>query len=153
MSEEHSSTFMIEGVLGELSPKMEATEARDNREEDGSSSTLGKDDNEGNNAIDENLSIDVADQQVEAQYEEQVPLKVEESVLKRDHGEETVLIIENEVQIIPPQGLVQEQPPIFIKTLQDSSRYDKLKTKRPHFSHDFFKVREAFLIQRYPEHI
>lgn len=52
--EEESLTFMIEGVLDELSPEIETTEAcGDGEEEKGWSSTLGKDDNESNDANDE----------------------------------------------------------------------------------------------------
>lgn len=49
---------------------MEATKARGNRKEEGSSSTLGKDDHEGNDTGDEDKIIDIADQQVEVQHGE-----------------------------------------------------------------------------------
>lgn len=53
MAEEQSPTLIIEGVLGKLGPKVEATEARDSGEEEGSSSTPRKDNIEGNVANDE----------------------------------------------------------------------------------------------------
>lgn len=70
---EQSYTFMIEGILCELAPEVEATEAQGNEEEEGSRYTPS--DNEGNNANDENQIIDGVDQQVEYQYEEQVPIE------------------------------------------------------------------------------
>lgn len=45
--EEQSSTLKIEGVLGDLEPEIETVEVREAEEEEGSSSTLEKDDNEG----------------------------------------------------------------------------------------------------------
>lgn len=43
VSEEQPPTLMIEGVLAKLASKVEATEARGDGEEEGSSSTIGKD--------------------------------------------------------------------------------------------------------------
>lgn len=132
--EEQSPNLMIEGVLGELEPQVEATEARGvEDEEEGWSSTTGKDDNEGDDANDEDQINNIVDQQVEVLHKEQVTIDVKESVLVGDHREETILIID-EVQIIPPQAPVQ-QPPTFVKTLQDlNPYYNKFRIKRPHFS-------------------
>lgn len=68
-------------MLGELAPEVEATEAHAAKEEDErSSSTLGKDDNEGNIASDEDQIADAAGQQVKAQQEELTPIEVDECV-------------------------------------------------------------------------
>lgn len=45
MHEEHSLTLMIEGILGKLAPEVDATKTH-KIEEEGSSSTVGKDDND-----------------------------------------------------------------------------------------------------------
>lgn len=42
--EEQSPTLLIEGVLGELAPEVEITEAQDDVEKEGSSSTPGEED-------------------------------------------------------------------------------------------------------------
>lgn len=58
------------GYVDDIAPRVEATKARGNRKEEGSSSTLGKDDHEGNDTGDEDKIIDIADQQVEVQHGE-----------------------------------------------------------------------------------
>lgn len=51
---------MIETVLGELALEVEAIKAQGNKEEEGSSSTPGKEDNEGvNTVIEEQRSITI----------------------------------------------------------------------------------------------
>lgn len=57
MLEEQSLTLMIERVLGEFAPELEATEACDAKEEEVSSSTPGKDDSEGKDANNENQTL------------------------------------------------------------------------------------------------
>lgn len=92
-------------LVGELAPKVEATKARGKGEEEGSSSTPGKEENEGNIASDEDQHVDATGQQVEDQYDVQEPIEVQESVLERDY--EVTPIKEDEVQIIPPPETVQ----------------------------------------------
>lgn len=73
MPKEQSPTFMIEGVLGELEPVVEATEARGVKKEDGSSSTPGKDDNKGDGTNDDKIDdapMGYTKQQVEVREEE-----------------------------------------------------------------------------------
>lgn len=74
------------------------------------SQTAGKDDNEGN---------DAKEQTVKAHQEEPTPIEFEVSVPKRDHDEYMTPIKEEKLQIIPPLGPVQLQPPPFIKTHKD----------------------------------
>lgn len=57
MLEEQSLTLMIERVLGEFAPELEATEACDAKEEEVSSSTPGKDDSEGKDANNQTLIL------------------------------------------------------------------------------------------------
>lgn len=83
---------------------MEATEPQGNEEEEGSSSILGKDDNERNVVSDADQIVNAADQQVE----ERTP--------KRDHKEEIALLME-ELQIIPPLVSVDHRPSAFTKNL------------------------------------
>lgn len=52
---------MIESMLNELAPEVEATKAKGNGQEEGSSSTPGKDDNGNNDANDEKQIIDATD--------------------------------------------------------------------------------------------
>lgn len=66
MPEEQSSTVMIESVLSELAFEVQATEARCAKEEEGSSPTLCKDDNEENNIEDKDQITDTTYQQIEA---------------------------------------------------------------------------------------
>lgn len=54
----------------------------------------------------ENALVKYTDQLVEVQEKEQVAIKVEERMPEGDHKEETISIIEDEFQNIPPPTLV-----------------------------------------------
>lgn len=79
-------------MLGELASEVEATKAQGNGEEEGSSFTPGKDDNEGNFASDEDQIVDATDELVEAQHKEQAQIEVGECAGERDHEEITPII-------------------------------------------------------------
>lgn len=65
---------MIEIVLIELTPKVEATEARGIKEEEWSSSTPSREDNEGNDVDGKDQIDNALDQQVENPEKEQMPI-------------------------------------------------------------------------------
>lgn len=85
---------MIEGVLDDLASELETAEVHEIEEKEGSSSTMGKNDNEGEDVDDENQvknSLEAHNkQQVMIQDEEQAPILVEESVPDGDHREEII---------------------------------------------------------------
>lgn len=58
---------MIEGMLDDLKPQVETAETSELEEEEGSSSSLGKDDLEGNDAGDENPANDASREQIKQQ--------------------------------------------------------------------------------------
>lgn len=64
---EQSPTLIIEGVLGDLTPKVENADIRGIEEEEGWSSTPGNDDHEGDDVDDENQIDDASEEQIEHQ--------------------------------------------------------------------------------------
>lgn len=91
---------MIGVVMGALAPEVEAIGAQGNEEEEGSSSTPGKEDKEGVNVNIKDQLVNLPSQQIEVQQEEQegqAPIEVEESASERDYEEEAILVIEDEV--------------------------------------------------------
>lgn len=58
---------MIEDILGDLAPQVETAEISELEEEEGSSSTLGKDDREGNDADNENQANNAPIEQIKQQ--------------------------------------------------------------------------------------
>lgn len=132
--EAQSPILMIQGVLRELTPKVEVVEAQGIVEEDRSSSTFRKEDVEGKNAVNEGQAVEVLSEQTEIPPTEpkyQNPIVNEESVLQRAIDEKNIPEAKDEAQVTAPPASTQ-QSPTFLKTLLDTSpHYDKLETKRP----------------------
>lgn len=139
MPEAQSPTLMIQSVLGKLAPREVVTEALNiiKEEEEGSSSTPGKDDAEDVPAgHPEVLLANTQLEQVEAPPQDQSLVIIEESVPEGVERSPEALGLEAEVQPVPPpatssRGLVPNRGPAFVKVSLDASPYyESLRTKR-----------------------
>lgn len=103
-------------------------------EEEGLSSTLGKEDVEDENIAIESQIMKPSTEQTEIPPTEPKnpnPTVIEESVLEGALEEVTIPTTEDEVQVIALPVPMQWSP-AFVKTLLDSSlNYDRLRTRRP----------------------
>lgn len=111
----------------ELAPKVETVEAREIEEEEGSSFTPRKDDDEGGDAVNEHQAGDAQEEQTEHQSHglrrRTMPIEVEESMPEGDSGEELIpSTIEDEAKIIPPPAQHNKSLRLsrIFKTLRDT---------------------------------
>lgn len=104
---------MIKGLLGELAPEVEITRAQSNMDEEGSSSTPGKEYIKDDNATNEDQFVNASSQQKKFNMNTKInKIEVDESTLERGLEEETVSLIEDEVQGHQPSPVsAQRQPP------------------------------------------
>lgn len=141
---------MIQGVLGELAPGEEVVEAPGAvEEEEGSSSTPGKEDAKDGGATSTVQIVDVLTGQPEvlpttvqpAQPENvpqsQTPILIEESVPEAGERSLEALELGEEVRTTPPtatsnRGPVTNRGPTFLRvSLDPSPYYERLRRKRP----------------------
>lgn len=146
--EAQSQTLMIQGVLGELVPTGEAMDAPGlaAEEEEGSSSTPGKDDADDKDVasvvqiFDSPIRPPVASvavsslKLVQGPPQDEVIMPVEESVHEGDAGNAEELGLREEAQVtLAPEAV--ERVLAFVQTLNDSSPYyERLRKKRAFLS-------------------
>lgn len=145
--EAQSPTLMIQGVLSELDPTGETVNALGavEGEEEGSSSTLEKEDVEDRKAVsvvqifdslvkqsEVPATTDASLELAEALPQDDSLVVIEKSAPERDIGDLEALKPGEEVQDIPPLE-TSDRSPAFVQTHNDSSPfYERLRKKR-HF--------------------